>query len=179
MNKPVSKLAALGLTAVYASRGRAHTHIHVHSRAYKTAHMAGACTHTNTQVHIHIPAYKTAHTAGTPVSDVHTQVHVHIPAYKTAHTAGTPVRDVHTHIHVHSPAYKTAHMAGASKHTSTCTHPCLQDRTYGRYAGQGCTHTQIYKYKYTSLPTRPHIGQVCWSGTRTYTNTQAHEQSCV
>ena len=155
MNKPVSKLAALGLTAVYASRGRAHTHIHVHSRAYKTAHMAGACTHTNTQVHIHIPAYKIAHTAGTPVSDVHTQVHVHIPAYKTAHTAGMPVWDVHTHIYMYTALPTRLHI------------------------WQGRAHTQTHKYMYTSLPSRPHIRQVRRSGTCTHTNIQVHVHICA
>ena len=40
--------------------------------------------------------------------------------------------------------------------------------------GQGRAHTQTYKYMYTFLPTRPHIGQVRRSRTHTYTNTQAH-----
>ena len=62
---------------------------------------------------------------------------------------GTPVRDVHTQTHMYS------------------THPRLQDRTHGRYAGQGRAHTDTH-VQYTSPPTRPHIRQVRQSGTCTH-----------
>ena len=60
------------------------------------------------------------------------------------------------------------------KNTSTCTLPCLQDRTYGRYFGQGRVHTQTHTYMYTALPTRLHIQQVRQSGKCTHTHTQTH-----
>ena len=102
----------------------------------------------------------------------HTHIHVHIPYYKTTHTAGTCT---HTHIHVHSPAYKTAHMAGVcktKKNTSTCTLPCLQDRTYGRYAGQRRAHTHTHTCTQPCLQDRIYGRYASQGRAHTHTCTQ-------
>ena len=156
--------------------GQEHAHTQTHKYMYTAlptrphiwqVRRTGTCTHTDTQVHVHSPAYKTAHMAGTPDRDMHTHRHTSICTqpclqdctYGRYAGQGHAHTQTHTYIHVYSPAYKTAHMAGTPdrdmhthRHTSTCTQPCLQDCTYGRYAGQGCAHTQTHKYMYTALP---------------------------
>ena len=103
-----------------------------------------------------------------------------IPTYKTAQMAGTPVRRGR-----HTQSLPTRpHRWQVRRSGVTHTHnPCLQDRTDGRYAGQGRQTPTIPAYKTAqmagapvrgdryiqSLPTRPHRWQVRQSGeTDTY-----------
>ena len=159
----------------YAGQGHAHTQTHKYMYMYTALptrpHIwkvlrSRTCTYTQTHKHMYtalptIPHIWQVRRSGT-CTHTDTQVHVHSPAYKTAHMAGTPVRDMHTH-----------------RHTSTCTQPCLQDCTYGRYARQGHAHTQTHKYMYTALPTRPHIWQVHRSGTCIHRHTSTCTQPCL